>query len=366
MKKGIKFRAYPNREQKNFIDRTLGCCRLVYNKYLAIRKEVYTNNKERIGYNKTCSMLTELKKSEEYAFLHEADSVALQQSLKDLDRAFQNFFKKRTRYPRFKSKVDNHQSYRTISKSIRIEEKCIKLPKLGLLRIEQSMEVRKINNVTVEKTSTGKYFVILNVDFEPGKRSNKDFKIIGIDVGIKEFYTDSNGNSVDNPKYLEKLEQRLCREQRKLSRKKKGSNNCDKQRIKVAKIHEKIRNQRNDFLQKQSTILINENQTICVESLNIKGMLKNKKLAKHISSVAWSKFFDMLEYKASWYGNEILKVPTMYPSSQICSHCGYKNPIVKNLSIRKWECPMCHTKHNRDKNASINILKKCLDEDQKG
>ena len=360
MNKGVKFRAYPNKEQQNLINRTLGCCRLIYNKGLAMRSVSYSNG-EKIGYNQTSAMLTDLKKQADFAFLKDVDSIALQQSLKDLDRGFTNFFEKRARHPQFKSKHNNHQSYRTINQgdNIRIIGKYIKLPKLGYVKIKQSMEVGHINNVTVERTPTGKYFVVLNVDFEPEFRPNAGC-MIGIDVGIKEFYSDSNGNVVNNPKYLEKSMRKLAREQRRLSRKQKGSNNRKRQRVKVAKVHEKITNQRNDFLQKQSTILVSENQTICIEDLNVKGMIRNHKLAQHIASCSWSKFFAMLEYKATWYGNDIIKVPTMYPSSQTCSCCGYKNPFVKNLSIREWECPNCHAKHDRDKNAAINILNKGL------
>ena len=360
MQKGIKFRIYPNREQQNLINQTLGCCRLIYNKGLAVRNEAFENG-SKVGYSQTSAMLTELKKCEDFAFLKAVDSIALQQSLRDLDRGFVNFFQKRAAHPKFKSKHNRHQSYRTVNQgdNIRIVGKYIKLPKLGFVKIRQSMEVGKIKNVTIEHTPTGKYFAVLNVEFEPQPMPNNG-SCIGIDVGIKSFYSDSNGNVVSNPKYLEKSMRKLICEQRKLSRKQKGSNNRNKQRIKVALVHEKITNQRNDFLQKQSTMLIRENQTICIEELKVKNMMRNHKLSQHIGSAAWSKFFDMLTYKSVWYGNDVIKVPTMYPSSQTCSCCGYKNPLVKNLAIRVWRCPNCHTVHNRDTNASINILNKGL------
>ena len=360
MNKGVKFRIYPNKEQDNLILQTFGCCRLIYNEGLDIRDKAYKNGKK-ANYTQTSVMLTNLKKDDNFSFLKSVDSVALQQSLRDLDRAYQNFFKKKAKFPHFKSKHSNYQSYRTLNQNnnIRIVGNYLKLPKLGYIKIKQSMKVGHINNVTIEKTPTGKYFAVLNVDFEPEFKQNNG-NSIGIDVGIKEFYSDSNGYVINNPKYLEKSMRKLAREQRRLSRKQKGSNNCNKQRIRVAKVHEKIVNQRNDFLQKESTKLVRENQTICIEDLNIKGMIRNHKLAQHIASCSWSKFFTMLEYKATWYGNEIIKVPTMYPSSQICSYCGYKNPLVKNLAVRSWECPQCHTKHNRDINASINILNKGL------
>ena len=360
MNKGVKFRAYPNKEQQNLINQTFGCCRLIYNKGLAMRNDAFVNG-QKVGYAQTSAMLTELKKQDDFVFLKDVDSIALQQSLRDLDRGFKNFFERRARHPQFKSKRNNHQSYRTINQgnNTRIVGKYIKLPKLGYVKIKQSMEVGHINNVTVERTPTGKYFVVLNVDFETEIHPNNGRKI-GIDVGIKEFYSDSNGNFVNNPKYLEKSMRKLIREQRRLSRKQKGSSNRNKQRIRVAKVHEKITNQRNDFLQKQSTMLVSENQTICIEDLNIKGMIRNHRLAKSIASASWGKFFTMLEYKSAWYGSEIVRVPTMYPSSQTCSCCGYKNPLIKNLAIRTWECPQCHTKHDRDTNASINILNKGL------
>lgn len=360
MQKGVKFRIYPSKEQQDLISRTLGCCRLIYNKGLAMRSEGYKNG-EKAGYSHTSAMLTSLKKQDDFAFLRNVDSIALQQSLRDLDRGFANFFGKRASYPVFKSRHSNFQSYRTINQgdNIRIAGKYIKLPKLGYVKVRQSMEVGKINNVTVERTPAGRYFAVLNVEFEPQPRPNKG-GVIGIDVGIKEFYSDSSGNAVPNPKYLEKTMRRLVREQRKLSRRQKSSNNRNRQRVKVALVHEKIANQRNDFLQKRSTMLIRENQTICIEELNVRNMMRNHKLAQHIGSASWSKFFTMLQYKAAWYGNNVIKVPSVYPSSQTCSCCGFKNPLVKNLSVRRWECPECHTVHDRDTNAGINILNKGL------
>jgi len=318
-------------------------------------------NGQKLGYTQTSAMLTALKKQDDFAFLKDVDSIALQQSLRDLDRAFVNMFQKRAKHPQFKSKHNYHQSYRTINQggNIRIVGKYIKLPKLGYVKVRQSMEIGHINNVTVEKTPSGKYFVVLNVDFEPEFHPNSG-KTIGIDVGIKDFYTDSNGTAVSNPRYLEKSAKKLVREQRRFSRKQNGSKNRNKQRVRVAKVHEKVTNQRNDFLQKTSTMLVRENQTICIEDLNVKGMIRNHKLARSIASVSWSKFFEMLQYKATWYGNEVIKVPTMYPSSQTCSECGYQNPLVRNLSVRNWVCPECHTKHDRDYNASINILRRGL------
>ena len=360
MNKGVKFRAYPNKEQQNLIDRTFGCCRLVYNKFLSFRKEAFEKG-EKIGFAQTSAALTTLKKQESFAFLKDVDSKALQQSLRDLDRGYQNFFAKRSRYPHFKSKHNHHQSYHTVNQkdSIRIVDNRIRLPKIGWLKIKQSMDVGNINSVTIKKTPTGKYFVVLNVDFEPKPKANKGSNI-GIDVGIKEFYTDNKGNVVDNPKFLENSVRKLSREQRRLSRKVLGSKNYNKQRIKVARIHEKVINQRDDFLHKESTMLVSENQTICIENLNIKGLLRNHNIAKSIASVSWNKFFTMLEYKAAWYGSDIIKVPRTFPSSQLCSCCGYKNPLVKDLKVRKWECPKCHASHDRDINASTNILRKGL------
>ena len=240
MQKGIEFRIYPNKEQQNLINQTFGCCRLVYNLGLEMRNKAFENG-EKTNYFKTCAMLTELKRNDEFSFLRDVEAVALQQSLRDLDRGFVNFFQKRTKHPRFKSKHNNRQSYRTINRSnnIRIVGKYIRLPKLGYIKIKQSMEVEHINNATIERTPSGKYFIVLNVDFEPELKQNAGGSI-GIDVGIKEFYSDSNGNAVSNPKFLEKSSKKLRREQHRLSRKQKGSNNRNKQRIKVARFTRKL------------------------------------------------------------------------------------------------------------------------------
>ena len=229
MNKGVKFRIYPNKKQENLINQTLGCCRLTYNKGLDMRIKAYKNG-EKANYTQTSAMLTRLKSDSDFSFLKDVDSIALQQSLRDLDRAYQNFFKKRAKFPQFKSKHNNRQSYRTINQggNIRIVGNYLKLPKLGYVKVKQSMEVGHINNVTVEKMPTGKYFAVLNVDFEPKFKQNNGNQI-GIDVGLKEFYTDSNGNKVDNSRYLEKSEKKLKREQRKLSRKQKHSSNRNKQ-----------------------------------------------------------------------------------------------------------------------------------------
>lgn len=359
-RKGVKFKIYPNRKQRDLIDSTFGCSRFIYNKGLAMREEAFKRG-ENCGYKQTSAMLTALKKDSVYSFLKEVDSVALQQALRNLDSGYTNFFERRAAHPKFKSKRSTKQSYRTLNlhNSIRIHNKHIRLPKIGWVKVRQSMEIGVIHNATVVRTATGKYFVVLNVEYDHQPMPNNN-SIIGIDVGLKEFYTDSNGNTINNPRYLEKKTKKLAREQRRLSRKRKGSHNREKQRIKVAITYEKTANQRKDFLQKQSTILVRENQTICIEDLNVKNMLRNHHLARAVSSVSWSSFFGMLEYKAYWYGCKVIRVPTFYPSSQTCNVCGYKNVKVKNLSIRKWECPFCHTVHNRDVNAAINILAKGL------
>lgn len=362
MVKGVQFRIYPNKEQQNIIQQTFGCVRFVYNQGLAYRISEYEKGNS-IAYKETSAMLTAMKHSGDFDFLKNADGVALQQSLRDLDKAYKNFFSKKASFPKYKSKHNHKKSYRTQNShnAITVKESSVKLPKLGFVKAKISMTVDgKINNATIKQEPSGKYFVVLNVETDDFSLNN-DGGVIGIDVGIKDFYIDSNGYKCSNPKYLSESSKKLAKEQKRLSRKKKGSSNRNKQRIKVARIQEHIANQRKDFLHKQSTKLVRENQIICLEDLNVKGMMKNHKLAKNIADVSWYTFFNMLEYKSQKYNTEIIKVPRFFASSQTCSCCGSKFPITKDLSVRNWECPNCHTILDRDVNAAINILNKGLE-----
>ncbi|WP_270787276.1 IS200/IS605 family element RNA-guided endonuclease TnpB [Enterococcus faecium] len=366
--KAYKFRIYPTEEQEIFFAKSFGCVRKVYNLMLDDRKKAYEEVKN--DSSKKMSFPTPAKYKEEFPFLKEIDSLALANAQLNLDKAYKNFFRdKSVGFPRFKSKKNSVQSYTTNNQNgtvALIDNKFIKVPKLkSLIRIKLHRQPKGIiKSATISRHSSGKYYISLLCKEEVSELP-KSNSAVGIDLGITDFAILSDGRKFDNNQFTSKMEKKLKREQRKLSRrallaKQKGidlfeASNYQKQKCKVARLHEKVMNQRTDFLNKLSTEIIKNHDIICIEDLNTKGMLRNHKLAKSISDVSWSSFVTKLQYKADWYGREIIKIDKWFPSSQICSECGHKDG-KKPLDIREWTCLICHAHHDRDINASINIL----------
>ncbi|RUS57570.1 transposase [Kurthia sp. 3B1D] len=363
-----KFRIYPNKDQQAFIHQTHGHCRFVYNHFLALWNTSYEEEGKGLNRSIMSKMLTKLKKQEDTAWLRNADSVALQASYENLIDAFQRFFQKQNNYPRFKSKKNPVQSYTTknTNNNIAIVGNQMKLPKLGLVKFAKSRDIEgRILKATIKYNASGTFYVSVQCevpDFKPLPQTNE---AVGIDLGIPDFAILSTGRKVDNQRFTKKMEQKLKREQRKLSRryeqaKKEGRNlracmNYQKQRRRVARLRERVAFQREDFLNKLSTALIRHYDVICIENLNTKGMLKNHKLAKAIADVSWSEFVTKLKYKAKWLDRKIVEIDRFFPSSQLCHACGHRDG-KKPLAIRVWTCSSCGTTLDRDINASKNIL----------
>ena len=356
--KAYKFRLLPTEDQSILLSKHFGCVRFVYNHFLREKRDHYLLNRKTLNYNTCAGNLVKMKR-EGFEWLKEVNSQSLQSALMNLETAYGNFFKKKSKFPKFKSKKNNYDSF-TCPASVAIFNNKVEIPKFGEgIHFIKHRELKgKICSATISRTPTGKYYISILTEQEPTKHLPKTGKNIGIDLGIKDFAITSEGQRYTNPKFLYKFQRKLKAAQQHLSRKQKGSNSRERARIKVAKIYEKITNSRNDMQHKVSMSLIKKYDMIALEDLNVKGMIKNHCLSKAISDSSWSSFVAKLLYKAQWYGKELIKIDRFFPSSKTCSDCGHINQNL-TLDVRNWTC-VCGSKHDRDVNASKNILKRAL------
>ncbi|MDY0270223.1 IS200/IS605 family element RNA-guided endonuclease TnpB [Trichloromonas sp.] len=356
--KSFKFRIYPNKEQEILLAKHFGACRFVFNHYLNKRKESYLEDKKSLNYYDNANDLTQFKKDENYNWLKEINSQSLQSSLRNLDSSYMRFFRKQSKFPRFKSKYDR-QSFK-IPQSVSVEKNQLLIPKFkGGIRINLHREIEgNIQFATISKSTTGNYYVSLTceVQHQPYEKTNS---MVGIDTGTKDLAILSDGTTYENIKTLKNNLKKLKYNQRQLSKKVKGSSSRNKQRKNLAVIHEKITNVRKDYLHKVSTEIVKNHDIISVEDLAVKNIMKNHKLAQAMSDVSLGSFYSMLEYKCEWNDKQFVKIDRFFPSSKMCSNCGWINQDL-TLKDREWTCPSCGEKHDRDFNASKNILKQGL------
>lgn len=354
MNKAYKFRIYPNTEQRTLFAKTFGCVRFIYNRMLSDKIKYYEETKQKLN-------TTPAQYKKEFDWLKEVDSLALANAQMNLQAAYNSFFKSpKAGFPKFKSKKSNRRSYTTncVNGNISVENGYIKLPKAGLVKLKQHRNIPsdyKLKSVTVSQTPSGKYYASVLFEYEKQVQEKKPTTFLGLDFSMHGLYMDSNGNEPGYPRYYRQAEMKLVKEQRKLSKMQKGSKNRCKQRIKVAKLHEKAANQRKDFLHKQSRQITNVYDCVCIENLDMKAMAQSLNFGKSVSDNGWGMFVTFLQYKLEELGKQLIRVDRFFASSQICNVCGYKNSETKNLGIRAWDCPACGTHHNRDVNAAINI-----------
>ena len=356
--KSFKFRLEPTPDQAVLLSKHFGCARFIYNHFLKEKQDHYLLNKKTLNYNNCSGIMTNIKKQEEYSWLSEVNSQCLQASLKNLETAYGKFFKKQTKFPRFKSKKNSTNSFHC-PQFVSVENNKVFIPKFkdGIFFIKHREIKGEIRSATLSRTPTGKHYVSILCELPLEKPLKKNGKQIGIDLGLKDFLITSDGKRFKNEKFLKRYLKEIKEQQKHFSRKQKDSKRKERQRLKVARLHEKITNSRSNMHHQISSFLVKNYDVIALESLNVKGMMANHKLAQAIADVAWSGFVSKLEYKAKWYGKEVIRIETFFPSSKTCSCCGHQKSDLK-LDDREWTCSSCNTIHDRDVNAAKNILQR--------